>query len=183
MEAVWPRLGQSAYRMEESSTKILEKRKVDAKSSKNEAGTLRLRDVSPLRKKPRLPFAMIKYISKKISSAKKTQAGAALLSTASVKHIVDADSKKIGGMRNIQDIPLKSPIDKLKTCNLPGKEVYSRTNSLAEKQRVVDIPPRSSNRLHQSMDEDQTGKTAPLPNHRDPAIEPRAVLKIHVSYT
>ena len=70
------------------------KRKADVKSSRTPATSLRARNVSPLRKKPRLP------------SAEKTQVGAIPASSARVKHLVGADSKKIGGMRNIRMFPL-----------------------------------------------------------------------------
>ncbi|CAL8112953.1 unnamed protein product [Prunus armeniaca] len=47
------------------------------------------------RKKPRIP------------SAEKTQVGVVPSSSARVKHLVGADNKKIGGIRNIRDAPLK----------------------------------------------------------------------------
>ncbi|CAL9024561.1 unnamed protein product [Prunus brigantina] len=84
---------------DESSTKHPEKWKADARSSKDEARTSRARDVSPLRKKPRLPSVVIKFSLKEGSSA-----------------------EKIGGMQNVRGILLKSLTDKLKTCNLPCKE-------------------------------------------------------------
>ena len=62
--------------------------------------------MSPLTKKPRLHSVVIKSSSKEVSSA-------------NVKHLVGVDSKKIGGMQNVQDIPVKSPIDNPRTCNLP----------------------------------------------------------------
>ncbi|CAL8994129.1 unnamed protein product, partial [Prunus brigantina] len=53
--------------------------------------------------------------------------------------------------------------------------VCSRPCLLAKKQRVVHIPHRSSSRLHQSRDKDQTGRTAPPSSNRDPSVEPRVV--------
>lgn len=64
--------------------------------------------MSPLRKKSRLPFIVIKSSSKEVSSAEKTKVGAAPLSSARVNHLVDADSKNIGDMRDVRDILLYS---------------------------------------------------------------------------
>ncbi|KAL6272510.1 hypothetical protein ACE6H2_023202 [Prunus campanulata] len=128
----------------ESSTKFFEKRKDAHRSSKDEAATSRARDVSPLRKKLGPPSVVIKSSSKKVSSAEKTQVGAAPSSSTRVKHLVGMDSKKIGGLKNVWDILLKFPFNKLKTCNLPYKEVCSRTSSPAKKQRATYIPHRSS---------------------------------------
>ncbi|CAL2257265.1 unnamed protein product [Prunus armeniaca] len=46
------------------------------------------KNVSPLRKKPKLPYA------------EKTQVGSIPLSSAGVKHLVGADSRKVGGTRS-----------------------------------------------------------------------------------
>ncbi|CAL2248266.1 unnamed protein product [Prunus armeniaca] len=43
-----------------------------------------------------------------------TQVRVALLSSSRVKHLVGTDSKKIGGMRNVRNILLKSPTNQLK---------------------------------------------------------------------
>ncbi|CAL2247381.1 unnamed protein product [Prunus armeniaca] len=64
----------------------------------------RQKDVSPLRKKPKLPSTTIKSSLKKVSYAKKTQVGATLSSSAKVKHLVGSNNKKIRSMRNVQDI-------------------------------------------------------------------------------
>ncbi|CAL2247917.1 unnamed protein product [Prunus armeniaca] len=72
--------------------------------------------------------------SKEVLSAEKTQAGAAPSSSAQVKHLVGMESKKIGG--------------------IPCKEVCSRIDSPAEKQRDVGIPPLCLSCLHQSRHED-----------------------------
>ncbi|CAL8167959.1 unnamed protein product [Prunus armeniaca] len=108
---------------DESSTEHPEKWKADARSSKDEARTSWARDVSLLRKKPRLPSVVIKFSLKEASSAEKTQVGAPPSSFARIKHLVSVDSKKIGGMQNVRGILLKSLTDKLKTCNLPCKEL------------------------------------------------------------
>lgn len=72
--------------------------------------------MSLLRKKSRLPSAAIKYSSKEVSFAEKTQVRVAPSLFAKVKHLVDVDSEKISSIR---DILHKFPSDKLKTCNLP----------------------------------------------------------------
>ena len=113
------------------------KRKVDVKSSRTPATSLRARNVSPLRKKPRFP------------SAEKTQVGAIPASSARVKHLVGADSKKIGGMRNIRDVPLKPLADEFGDSDLLRDVVRARSRSPVEKPRDADFPLRSSGRLHQ----------------------------------
>ncbi|CAL8161405.1 unnamed protein product [Prunus armeniaca] len=75
-----------------------------------------------------------------------------------VKHLVGVNNKKIGGMRNIRGILLKSPVDMLKTCDMLYKEICSRPNSHAKKQRAAEIPHRSSTRID-----------------RNPFVEPRAI--------
>ncbi|KAI5327028.1 hypothetical protein L3X38_026424 [Prunus dulcis] len=59
--------------LEECSNEPPSKRKADIKSSKNETATSQSRDVSPLRKKQRLPYVVIKSSSTEVSSAEKTQ--------------------------------------------------------------------------------------------------------------
>ncbi|KAI5339834.1 hypothetical protein L3X38_019106 [Prunus dulcis] len=71
------------------------------KSSRNDATTLLTKDATPLRKKPR------------IHSAEKTQVKAVLPPSARFKHLVGAYSKKIDGIRDVQDVPLESSTDKL----------------------------------------------------------------------
>ena len=94
------------------------KRKADVKSSRTPATSLWTRNVSPLRKKPRLP------------SAEKTQVGAIPMSSAKVKHLVGADSK-IGGMRNIRDVPFMPLADEV---------VRARSSSPVVRQRDAYIP-------------------------------------------
>lgn len=101
--------------------------------------------------------------------------GATLSSFATVKHLVSANSKKIGGMRSIRDILLKSLADKLKTYHMLCKEVYSRPILHAKKQRAVEIPHRSSSCLHQSRDEGQIRRIASLFSNRNPFADPRAI--------
>ncbi|KAI5338205.1 hypothetical protein L3X38_017476 [Prunus dulcis] len=64
------------------------------------------KDATPLRKKPR------------IHSAEKTQARAVLPPSARFKHLVGADSKKIDGIRDFQDVPLEYSTDKLRDRDL-----------------------------------------------------------------
>lgn len=59
-------------KLEESSIELLEKRKATPRSSKDKDASSQIRDVSPLRKKLRLPYVVIKYSSKEVSFAKKT---------------------------------------------------------------------------------------------------------------
>ncbi|CAL9012002.1 unnamed protein product, partial [Prunus brigantina] len=73
--------------------------KAEVKSPRTQATSSRARNLSPLRKKPKLP------------SAEKIQVGVVPASSARVKHLVGADSKKIGGMRNIRDAHLKPLAD------------------------------------------------------------------------
>ncbi|CAL8077273.1 unnamed protein product [Prunus armeniaca] len=94
--------------MDECSAEPPLKRKADVKFLRDEAVTLRAMDVAPLRKKLRLPFVVTKFSSKDVSYAEKTQVGTAPSSSTRVKHLIGADSKKIGGMRNVQDIQLVS---------------------------------------------------------------------------
>ncbi|KAI5316927.1 hypothetical protein L3X38_036634 [Prunus dulcis] len=123
----------------------------------------------------RMALTVEQVSEEEVSSAEKTQVGVAPSLSVRVKYFVDADSKKIGDMRNIWDILFKSPTDKLKIYNSPCKEVCSRTSLPAEKQKATDIRHRSSSRLHQSRDEDRNGRTAPLSKNRDPPAESRAV--------
>ncbi|XP_021810958.1 uncharacterized protein LOC110754223 [Prunus avium] len=117
------------------------KRKAAAKSSRDEATHSQAENVSPLRKKPRFPYT------------DKTPMGSTPSSSARAKHLMDAYSTKVGGMCDVRGVlPLKYPTDKLRNCNLPCREVCSQTNSPTERQRNVDIPLRSSSRLHQSRD-------------------------------
>ncbi|CAL2247722.1 unnamed protein product [Prunus armeniaca] len=87
------------------------KSKADVKSSRTQAISSRARNVSPLRKKPRLP------------SAEKTQVGAVPASSARVKHLVGVDSKNIGGMRNNREAPLKPLADEFGDRDLLGEVV------------------------------------------------------------
>ncbi|CAL2272003.1 unnamed protein product [Prunus armeniaca] len=78
------------------------------KSSRNEATTSLVKDVTPLRKKPRIPYA------------EKTQVRVVLSPSARFKHLVGAYSKKIDDIRNVRDVPLESPTDKLGDYDLQG---------------------------------------------------------------
>ncbi|CAL2276193.1 unnamed protein product [Prunus armeniaca] len=65
----------------------------------------------------------------KLSSTKNTHVRAALPSFARVKHLVDVNNKKVGSMRNIQDILLKPHTDKFGNRDLFREVVRSRTSS------------------------------------------------------
>ncbi|CAL2231465.1 unnamed protein product [Prunus armeniaca] len=64
------------------------------------------KNVSPLRKKPKLPYA------------EKTQVRFVPTSSTGVKHLVGADSKKVGGTRIARDVLLKPPADKFENHDL-----------------------------------------------------------------
>ncbi|CAL2269928.1 unnamed protein product [Prunus armeniaca] len=67
------------------------------------------KDASPLRKKPRIPYA------------EKTQVRAISSSYARVKHLVGADSRKVGGMRGVWGALPEPHADKLENHDsLPG---------------------------------------------------------------
>ncbi|CAL9024579.1 unnamed protein product [Prunus brigantina] len=142
---------------EECSTESLTKRKAAAKSSRGEATSSHSKHGSPSRKKPKLPFA------------EKTQVGSTPSSSARVKHLVGADSKKIGGMHSTRGILPEPPADMLENHDVLRETVRAQPSS-AERQRNVDIPPRSSSRLHRSKDGDRSGKSA-----HDSVVEPLAV--------
>lgn len=92
------------------------------------------------------------------------------------KHLVSVDNKKIGGMRTVQDILLKSLTNQLKNCNMPCKEVCSRISSPSEKQRAANILSRNLSCQHQSKDEDLTRRTTSPFNNRNLSTEPRAIM-------
>ncbi|CAL8162666.1 unnamed protein product [Prunus armeniaca] len=119
--------------------------KADVKSSRNEAATSLAKDVSSLRKKTRIP------------SAEKTQVGVVPLSSARVKHLVGADNKKIGSMRNIRDVPLKP-------CSV--KWFAHELVYLLRGQEML---------IFLSEDGDRTRRSAHLPYHHDPAVESQVV--------
>ncbi|CAL8157427.1 unnamed protein product [Prunus armeniaca] len=68
------------------------KRKADVKYSRNEVATSLAKDASPLGKTPRIP------------SVEKTQLRAVPSSPARVKHLVGANSTKVGGMRGVRGV-------------------------------------------------------------------------------
>ncbi|CAL8151499.1 unnamed protein product [Prunus armeniaca] len=142
---------------EECSAESPPKRKAATKSSRGEATSSHAKNGSPSRKKPRLP------------SAEKTQVGSAPSSSARVKHLEGADSAKVGGMRGARGVLPEPPADTLENHDMLHETARVRPSS-AERQRDVDIPPRSSSRLHRSKDEDRSGRSA-----YDPAVEPWAV--------
>ncbi|CAL2247869.1 unnamed protein product [Prunus armeniaca] len=124
--------------------------KAEVKSPRTQATSSRARNVSPLRKKPKLP------------SAEKIQVGVVPASSARVKHLVGADSKKIGGLRNIKDAPLKPLADELGEHDLLRKVVRAQFSSPVERQRDADSGGRCGRSAHSS-------------NRHDPTVESRAV--------
>lgn len=67
----------------------------DVKSPRDKAVTSRARDVSPLRKKPRLHYVVTKSSSKKVSSVEKTRVGTAPSSSAKVKHLMAQIARRL----------------------------------------------------------------------------------------
>ncbi|CAL8131699.1 unnamed protein product [Prunus armeniaca] len=137
--------------------------KAEVKFPRTQATFSRARNVSPLRKKPKLPCA------------EKIPVGVVPSLSARVKHLVGADNKKIGGMRNIRDAPPKPLADELGDHDLLREVVRARSSSPVERQRDADVPPRSSGRSHQSKSGGRCGRSAHLSNRHDPTIESRAV--------
>ncbi|BBN67706.1 hypothetical protein Prudu_159S000600, partial [Prunus dulcis] len=85
-------------------------------------------------------------------------------SSARVKHLVGADSTKVGGMRGIRGVLPEPPADTLENHDMFREAARARPSS-AKRQRDADIPPRSSSRLHRSNDGDRNGRSA-----YDPAL-------------
>ncbi|CAL8076072.1 unnamed protein product [Prunus armeniaca] len=67
-----------------------------------------------------------------------TQVGAIPASSARVKYLVGVDSKKIGGMRNIRDVPLEPLADEFGDHDILCEVVLARSSSPVEKQRGAD---------------------------------------------
>ncbi|CAL8095405.1 unnamed protein product [Prunus armeniaca] len=110
-----------------------------------------------------------------LPSAEKIPVGVVPASSTRVKHLVGADSKKIGGMRNIRDAPLKPLADELGDHDLLREVVRVRSCSHVEIQRDADVLPRSLGRLHQSKSGGRCGRFAHPSNRHDPTVESRAV--------
>ncbi|CAL2270890.1 unnamed protein product [Prunus armeniaca] len=86
----------------------------------------------------------------KLPSAEKTQVGAIPTSSVTVKHLVGVYSKKIGGMRNIREVPLKPLADEFGDHDLLREIVRAQSSSLVKKQRGANAYLQSSGCLHQS---------------------------------
>ncbi|CAL2270979.1 unnamed protein product [Prunus armeniaca] len=129
---------------QEGSAESPPKRKAAAKSSRDEATPSQVENVSLLRKKPRFP------------SAKKTQVGSALPSSARAKHLVGADSTKVGGMNYVRGILLEPLVDKLENHDLLREATCAQSSS-AKSHRDADIPPRSLSHLHGQKMEIEAG--------------------------
>ncbi|CAL2259752.1 unnamed protein product [Prunus armeniaca] len=59
-----------------------------------------------------------------------------------VKHLTGTDSRKVGGMRSVRDVLLKSPTDKLKDHDMLREIVRARSSSPDERQMGADVPLR-----------------------------------------
>ncbi|CAL9010517.1 unnamed protein product, partial [Prunus brigantina] len=137
------------------------KRKAAAKSSRDEATPSQVENVSLLRKKPRFP------------SAEKTQVRSAPPSSARAKHLVGADSTKVGGMNDVRGILPVPHADKLENHDLLREATCARSSS-AEHQRDANIPPQSSSRLHGQKMEIEVGGLLmiQLLSHGQSSVEP-----------
>ncbi|CAL2227722.1 unnamed protein product [Prunus armeniaca] len=80
-----------------------------------------------------------------------------LLRKPKVKHLVSADSKKIGGHDLLREV------------------VREQSSSPIERQKDADFPLRSSSHLHQSKSGGRCGRSAHSTNHHDPTVESRVV--------
>ncbi|CAL9000547.1 unnamed protein product [Prunus brigantina] len=87
----------------------------------------RAKNVSPLRKKPKLHYA------------EKTQVGYVPSSSVGVKHLVGADSMKVGGTCSAQDVLLKPFVDKFENHDLFRRIAGARSSSHADRQIDADI--------------------------------------------
>ncbi|CAL2247521.1 unnamed protein product [Prunus armeniaca] len=148
--------------LQASSTKSVlpdypSKRKVDVKSLRNEAANSLAKDASPLRKKPRIPYA------------EKTKVRAVSSSSTRVKDLVCVDSRKVGGMRGVCCVLPEPSTDKLENHDILREAARARS-SYVERQRDADIPPRSSSRLPRSKDGHRSRRSA-----HDLAVESRAI--------
>ncbi|CAL9000812.1 unnamed protein product [Prunus brigantina] len=91
---------------EDCSAESPPKRKVATKSSRGEAISSHAKNGSSSRKEPRLP------------TVEKTQVESAPSSSARVKHLVGADSTKVGGMRCARGVLPKPPADTLENHDI-----------------------------------------------------------------
>ncbi|CAL8162509.1 unnamed protein product [Prunus armeniaca] len=145
-------------KQKKSSIELLDKRKANSRSIRDEVATSQSWDASPQRKKPRPPSATSKSSSRGVSSAKKVPTRIAHFSSARIKRLVGANNKKVSGMHEVQDILLKSPIEQLKTCDLPYKEVVEKHSS-----------------SHLCRSGDQIERTVPLLNNHNSSAKPRII--------
>ncbi|CAL8125430.1 unnamed protein product [Prunus armeniaca] len=98
----------------------------------NYAWSYEAKNLSQLRKKPKTP------------SAEKTQVGYVPSSSAKVKHLVGADSRKVSGTRSARDVLLKPSADKFENHDLLCRIARARSISPAERKRDAYILLRSS---------------------------------------
>ncbi|CAL2256654.1 unnamed protein product [Prunus armeniaca] len=102
--------------------------------------------------------------------AKKTQVGVVPFSSTRVKHLVGADSRNVGDMRNARDILPKPLIDKLANHDMLLEIACAQSSSPTERQRDAYIRLLSAGHLHQSKDGNRTGRST-----YDPAVESQEV--------
>lgn len=142
---------------EEFSTKLPKERKPNSKFALDEAAVSISRDTSPQRKQPDL-FCHEQVFLNVVSSAEKVPIGVAPASSTGIKCLISVSRKKVSGMQNVRAIPLKSPPELPKTCDLLCKEA-------AEKQGLG----------HLRQSKDQNEMTMPLHSNHESFARPRAV--------
>ncbi|CAL2271694.1 unnamed protein product [Prunus armeniaca] len=130
---------------DESSTESPEDRKACSGPARDGAAVSRSMDTSLQRGQPRSSFAANKSSSQEASSA-------------GIKRLVSANSRKANGMQEVRDMLFKSPTVLPKTCDLLCKEAVEK---------------QGSGRLRRSGD--QTERTVPLPSHHDSSAGPRTI--------
>lgn len=67
---------------------------------------------------------------------------------------VSSTKNKAHRIQDIKDAIPRSMDEKSKTSNLLYRDASAKPDSLVEHHRITDLPRKSSNRLHQSKDED-----------------------------
>ncbi|CAL2234948.1 unnamed protein product [Prunus armeniaca] len=130
---------------DESSTKSPKDRKACSGPARDRAAVSRSMDTSLQRGQPRSSLAANKSSSQEASSA-------------GIKRLVSANSRKANGMQEVRDMLFKSPTVLPKTCDLPCKEAVEK---------------QGSGRLRRSGD--QTERTVPLPSHHNSSAGPRTI--------
>ncbi|KAI5343729.1 hypothetical protein L3X38_011605 [Prunus dulcis] len=94
-------------------------------------------------------------ISRGVPSVQMVPMGIVHSLSAGIKHLVGVNNKKVNGIHEVRDILLKSPLELLKTHDLPSKEVAEKqgSNSLRGADSVLQVAvkrARESSALNES---------------------------------